>query len=113
MTLYNADALLRQARTQFHIFYEAAPIIDAGLLDALVLAHAGLVIGLNAPRAGVPPELRADLERKTNTAEFIYADLRRCVEESETFLLLAPEDREYLRASLFHVVAPTEPGLGA
>lgn len=112
MTLYNADALLRQARQRYRSFYDAAPIIDAGLLDALVLAHAGLVIGLNAPRTGVPPDLRADLERKTNTAEFIFADLRKCVEECETFIALSPGDQQHLRAALFQVAAPMEPGPG-
>ena len=108
MSLYNPETLLRGARRTFRIFYEAATVIDAGLMDALVLAHAGLRIGMAAPREGVPPEIRSELERKTNTAEFIFADLRRCVQECETFLALPLVAREQIERDLFQLSAPTE-----
>jgi hypothetical protein len=64
--------LLEAARREFPRFYEIALTEEKMVLDGLVLAHAALVVGINAPRGDLEPQLRAAVERATNHAEHVF-----------------------------------------
>lgn len=109
MTLpYSRDDLLANVRRAFPNYYAHATAHDMGLLDGLVLAHAGLVVGMNAPRTGVPAALRADLEQKTNHAEMIFTELRERVRASATFTSRPEHERNEIERTLFAVRVPSD-----
>jgi hypothetical protein len=60
--------LLADARRDFAELYLVASHEDAMLMDGLVMAHAALVVGINAPRECVAPVMRDGLERTCDAA---------------------------------------------
>lgn len=72
-------------------------------MDGLVLAHAAIVVGINAPREEVGPGLRAEVEWKTNEAERVFTDLREAVRRSPTFRTLSVGEQLAIERVLFTV----------
>jgi hypothetical protein len=74
-------------------FFAAATAYDQLLLDNLVGAHAALIVGANTQRAFLMPDVRASLEKTTETVERVFTDLRALVRSCPTFRALSAGDR--------------------
>jgi hypothetical protein len=103
---HHRDALLRDARRGFPVFYSAATKLDATGLDSLVMAHAALVVAMNASRSNIPSELRTEIERITNASEQMFTKLRGFVRECDTYKALPQNLQEEIRRVLFEMMPP-------
>lgn len=95
--------LTQSARLSFPSFYATATPFDADLMDALVMAHAALVVGINAPREHVAPALRAEVERATDGAERVFTGLREAVRLTPTFKALSKREQDEVERVVFTV----------
>ncbi len=75
------------------------------MMDALVLAHAALMVAINAPREGVASVLRIELERATNAHEQFFTDRRETVRASATFHALGIDEQRRIERVIFSVAA--------
>lgn len=75
------------------------------MMDALVLAHAALMVAINAPREGVASVLRIELERATNAHEQFFTDLRETVRASATFQALSAGEQRRIEQAIFSVAS--------
>lgn len=100
------EQLLATARRDFSSFYASATPRDMALIDALVWAHATLVVAINAPRENLPDEIRTELERTTNSNEQFFTDLREEVRVCATFNALGDADQIAIERVLFNVKPP-------
>lgn len=100
------EQLLGSARRDFAAFYASAAPCDVAIIDALVLAHANLLVGINAPREDLPPLIRTELERATNANEQLFTELREQARACATFNALPDADQNVIERVLFEVKLP-------
>lgn len=101
-----ASAALISARKSFPLFYATTRPEDILKMDALVLAHAALVVGLNTPRKGESLEDREELERLTDVSEALFTELRSSVRRCTTFAAVPCDERAQIVRLLFEVKPP-------
>lgn len=100
--------LLADARRAFREFYATASVTEEWALDALVMAHAALVIGLNTPRQGLDAEERNELERATETAEQEFSRMRDIVRDCPAYRRISEEERAALEALICTIQVPEQ-----
>lgn len=103
ISVYFKHRLLETARENFAPFYATATPADEGLMDALVMAHAELVVGINSPREWVAPIIRDELERATDASERIFTELREKVRGCPAFVALTAAERAQIERCIFTV----------
>jgi hypothetical protein len=94
---------LADARRDFAEFYLLAPHEDALLMDGLVMAHAALVVGINAPREYVAPVMRDGLERTCDATERVFTGFREAVRACPTFQRVSDGERFAIEKIVFRV----------
>lgn len=102
-------AFLAVARRELEAFYGLASGRDAMLMDNLVMARVALLLALNLRRDGLPPEIRARIERMTDATELLYTRLREAVRASASFQALPGRDQVAVRLGVFTVWSPVAP----
>jgi hypothetical protein len=98
-----ARDFLADARRDFPQFYLLASLEEEILMDSLVMAHAAIVVGMNAPRTGVVAEVRDPLEKVTDGAERLFTQLRELMRTSPAFQRVSVDERCLIEKVLFHV----------
>ena len=78
-----------------------ATVDDAMLLDALVMAHLTLSLGIRTPRERLTATERRKLERGCDESERRFMHVRECVRDCPTFSALRRADREVIVGVLF------------
>jgi hypothetical protein len=101
------DFLLMSARREFPEFYGEASPADADRLDALVLIHVALLIGMYTSRNGLAGAARTYLELQCDGTERVFMHLRERVRGCPTFIHLGFAERARIENTLFK---PRPPG---
>lgn len=91
---------IARGRLAFSFYYENAKQAEVDLFDALYLAHLGLSIGVNAPRAALAPQIQQFLEAGTSRLEQTYMELLGRVRMTAAFWAIKPEQREKIETDL-------------
>lgn len=102
----NALFLLAEAKQRFRVFYLMASPEEEATMNALVLAHAAFLRASSAPRANLPPTLRAHLERSTDATERLFTHLREAVRASPTFARIPEGEQSQIARHAFAVTSP-------
>jgi hypothetical protein len=95
-------ALIERARREFRCFYSNATFSDVLTMDALVMIHETLQIGLRARRTLLPWPVRSGLERSCDATERAFMDAREAVQLSTSYKLLDRSAQGHIAALLFN-----------
>ncbi len=101
-----ASDFLADARHDFPQFYAMATTADKMLMDAVVMMHAALVVGMNTPRAGLNAKGRVDHERACIDAEQEFSRMRAAVRACPTFQRVSDAERFAIETVAFRVPVP-------
>jgi hypothetical protein len=100
------ESLKASARHDFPGFYRLASSDDARLMDNLLMAHAGFLIGYHAPRPDDDPALKAEVERICDAAERLFMMVREEVRQCRAFRTAPVAEQFLIQKVLFEVQGP-------
>lgn len=95
--------LVALARRYFAGYYARADVNETRWMDALILTRTELLQSLERPREDLSAEVRSGLERRSDSIERLFTELRERVRQSAAFAALSAADRERVERDAFEI----------